>query len=543
MSKKAILVSVAAIVALLIITIALSGCGPKYTLRIIVEGQGVVTLNSEGPYKSGTVVQLKATAAEGYAFSHWSGADGASVKANKIIMDGNKSIVAVFVKLIYDLTVDVSPVDAGTVTVIIAEDKSSHEVEHGQTVQLTASPNAGYRFVDWDNNPDDTANPKTIVVDEDKTIVAHFAPILEGRVLGVRSLAPIAGVTVYFSDGGVVVTDANGYWVKTYDPASPPSGPITMRPLVNGFVWEVHTPSSAIANWPAEEIVFHFEACRFITKWGSLGNENDKLKFPNDVAVDAAGNVYAADTYNDRVQKFTSTGEPLGRWGTSGTEDGQFQNPYGIAADAAGNIYVADRGNHRIQKFDSNGQFITQWGNYGFGAGNFNSPNGVATDAVGNIYVVDTNNDRIRKFTSDGIPVAMWGSYGTNEGQFARPRSIVADSDGNVYVTDYNNHRIQKFTSDGQFVAQWGSNGTGDNQFSGPWGVAIDTAGNIYVADSCNHRIQVFTSDGQFLAKWGIWGGSSSQFTFPSGLAVDAADNIYVADTNQSRVQKFVHLD
>lgn len=541
MSKKAILISLMAFL-ILIVTLS-SGCGTKYTLRIIVEGQGIVTPNSDGPYKQGTVVELKATAASGYVFSHWSGADGASVKANKIIMNGNKSIVAVFAKFTYDLTVDISPVDAGTVEVVMVEDRSSHKIEPGQTVRLTAKPNPGYKFANWDNNPDDTANPKTIVVDEDKTIVAHFAPILEGRVLGARTLAPLAGVTVSFSDWGTAVTDVNGYWMKNYDPASPPSGPVTVVPMANGFDWEIHTPTTVTASWPTEEIVFHFEGSRFVTKWGSLGTGNDQFKFHNDVAVDTAGNIYVADTGNHRVQKFTCNGESLTRWGSQGSGNGQFQSPYGIAADAAGNVYVADRDNHRIQKFDSNGQFIASWGTRGPEKGQLNYPHDVATDAAGNVYVADTNNNRIQKFTGEGLPLVMWGSRGTNTGQFMSPHCVAVDAAGNVYVTDYNNHRIQKFTGDGQFVAQWGSNGTGDNQFNGPWGVAVDVAGNIYVTDSCNHRIQVFTSDGQFLAKWGSWGGGNSQFIFPSGLAVDAAGNIYVADTNMNRVQKFVHLD
>ncbi|MFJ7730807.1 SMP-30/gluconolactonase/LRE family protein [Lysinibacillus sp. NPDC097231] len=73
--------------------------------------------------------------------------------------------------------------------------------------------------------------------------------------------------------------------------------------------------------------------------------------------MDVAGNVYVADTSNQRIQKFTSDGTFLKTWGSAGTSDGQFQYPTGIAIDAAGNVYVADYFSHRIQKFTSDGTF------------------------------------------------------------------------------------------------------------------------------------------------------------------------------------------
>ena len=85
-------------------------------------------------------------------------------------------------------------------------------------------------------------------------------------------------------------------------------------------------------------------------------------------------------------------------WGTGGSGNGQFAYPYRVATDAAGNVYVADSGNNRIQKFTSTGTYLTQWGTYGTGNGQFYYPWGVATDAAGNVYVADTFNERIQKF-------------------------------------------------------------------------------------------------------------------------------------------------
>ena len=90
--------------------------------------------------------------------------------------------------------------------------------------------------------------------------------------------------------------------------------------------------------------------------------------------LDSAGNVYVADTDNNRIQKFTSAGAYVAQWGSEGSGNGQFDEPYGIAVDSAGNVYVADTDNNRIQKFTSAGAYVTQWGSYGSGNGQFDGP-------------------------------------------------------------------------------------------------------------------------------------------------------------------------
>jgi sugar lactone lactonase YvrE len=170
------------------------------------------------------------------------------------------------------------------------------------------------------------------------------------------------------------------------------------------------------------------------------------------VAVDAVGNVYVADSYNDRIQKFDSDGTYLTQWGSPGSGDGEFVELGGVAVDAVGYVYVTDVHNHRIQKFDSDGTYKTQWGSWGSGDGEFKNPDGVAVDVSGNVYVVE--NHRIQKFDSDGTYLTQWGSWGSGDGEFKYPDGVAVDSSGSVYVADSNNHRIQKFSYGGSIAGR-----------------------------------------------------------------------------------------
>jgi sugar lactone lactonase YvrE len=237
----------------------------------------------------------------------------------------------------------------------------------------------------------------------------------------------------------------------------------------------------------------------FVTKWGSYGTGDGQF-VPYGIAVDSSGYVYVADMNNNRIQKFSSTDGInytfVTKWGSYGAGDGQFYYPKGIAVDSSGYVYVADTWNHRIQKFSStdgiNYTFVTKWGTQGNGDGQFYYPAGIAVDSSGNVYVLDTENNRIQKFSADGTFVTKWGSSGDGDGQLGYPSGIVVDSSGYVYVADYGSSRIQKFSANGTFVTKWGSYGAGDGQFKTPYGIAVDSSGYVYVTDYGNHRIQKF---------------------------------------------------
>ena len=113
---------------------------------------------------------------------------------------------------------------------------------------------------------------------------------------------------------------------------------------------------------------------QFITEWGESGSGDGEFSQPAAMEIGGNGNVYVVDAGNHRIQKFTSDGQFISKWGGEGSNNGQFKltspsaSDYcykgGIATDTNNNVYVADTFNHRIQKFNSNGQFISAWGTF-----------------------------------------------------------------------------------------------------------------------------------------------------------------------------------
>ena len=301
---------------------------------------------------------------------------------------------------------------------------------------------------------------------------------------------------------------------------------------------------------------------------------------PEGIAIDATGNLYVADLGNHVIRKITLDGTvtTLAGSGVAGFADGdgtaaQFSGPTGIAVDAANNIYVADTFTQRIRKITPTGAVTTLagGGTYSFGgapgdyadgnggAARFYLPKGVAVDASGNLYVADDVNHRIRKVTAAGVVTTLAGStLGSADGtgtaaQFNRPSGIAIDASGNLYVADEFNSRIRKITPAGAVSTLAGStsgfaDGDGTTaRFNKPRGITLDDAGNIYVADSGNNCIRKITPTGTVST---LAGGSNgfggfedgpaedALFRAPSGIAIDASGNIYVGDAANHRIRK-----
>lgn len=176
--------SLIAVLLCVALMLTVGGCKKKtttqYTLTIAIEGEGAVSPGiGTHKYDAGTVVTLDATPAEGYAFQSWDGPDGASVSSkNTIVMDKNKSITAVFEKLLYPVNITVFPNDnAGEVHIEVLSTASS-TYEHGQTIRLTASAKDGYEFRNWSGDIEAVNNnPIDLVVDSEKNITANFVAV------------------------------------------------------------------------------------------------------------------------------------------------------------------------------------------------------------------------------------------------------------------------------------------------------------------------------------------------------------------------------
>jgi len=262
------------------------------------------------------------------------------------------------------------------------------------------------------------------------------------------------------------------------------------------------------------------------------------LNFPFDVTTDSSGNIYVADTSNDRIVKFDPSGNYLMQFGISGKDDGQFMDPRGVAVDDSGNIYVADTENDRIEKFDSGGKFILKFGSHGTDNGQFHGPYVVTADKSGFVYVSDVGNARVQKFDSQGNFILTFGSRGKDNGQFDELGRIAVDGSGYVYVTDIT-HGIQKFDKSGHFVTMIPLKPTLDgNNTPDAYGIALDNSSNIFVAGDNQARIQKFDPQGNFMYEFGSFGSDAGQFNHPGSIAVDNSGNILVADSDNNRIEK-----
>jgi len=310
---------------------------------------------------------------------------------------------------------------------------------------------------------------------------------------------------------------------------------------------------------------------------------NANLFNPYGSAVDACGNLFIADANNHRIRKVgtngvitTAAGDgAAGYYGDGGpATSASLYFPEGVAVDAAGNLFIADTDNGRIRKVATNGLITTVAGDGGYGfsgdggpatSASLDDPEGVAVDAAGNLFIADTDNGRIRKVATNGLitTVAGDGGYGysgdsgpaTNASLYY-PRGVAVDAWGNLFIADTDNVRIRKVATNGLITTVAGDGGYGYSGNGGPAtsaslyypaGVTVDAAGNLFIADTDNVRIRKVAANGLITTVAGDGGygysgdggaATSASLYYPAGVTVDAAGNLFIADTDNMRIRK-----
>jgi sugar lactone lactonase YvrE len=343
------------------------------------------------------------------------------------------------------------------------------------------------------------------------------------------------------------------------------------------------------------------------------------LNFPVGIAVDNLGNLYIADTYNSVIRRVTPDGTistvaggavspfTLGDGGPA--TDAFLWEPFGVATDFSGNLFIADTNNNRIRKVNAHGIITTAagtdaccaWGDDGPAiASGLNNPGGITLDHSGDLYIADNLDHRIRKITSDGLIATIAGvglpGYGGDGGaatlaKLDQPLGVALGRDGSLYIADADNHRVRKITPQGTIQTSAGNgiqgfSGDGgpaiNGQLDGPTQVAVADSGAYYILDgerirrvgtdgsistfaenlqagdmaidaagdvflAASSRILKVTSDGAITTVAGTgeegYSGDGSPATSASlcwadGVALDGAGNLYIADAGNNRIRK-----
>jgi trimeric autotransporter adhesin len=307
-----------------------------------------------------------------------------------------------------------------------------------------------------------------------------------------------------------------------------------------------------------------------------------QLKQPAGLAIDAAGDVYVADSANNCI-RMISNGviTTVAGGGTSLNNavpplSAQLKSPTGIAVDASGNLYIADLGDYRLREI-TNGTMITVAGvgccsNRADGGPATSAgiqPAGVAVDPSGTLYVTDQEYYCVRKVLEGTIStigingglgggqVYSGGGYGPALSALFVPATVAVDSSGDVYVGDNGRDLWQ-----GGFVwkvanevilpvaggGEAGPNGAPSssvNLWYSPSAIAVDAHGNVYLCDWDASQIYEVSNGSLTTVAGGVGSpfgenvpANSVELSQPRGLAIDSANNLYIADTGSGRIRK-----
>lgn len=362
------------------------------------------------------------------------------------------------------------PDDADTLQAIIASEQDGKFNEWAERVSSTHTrfnytmvwwPMEDYRDLSWERIRYSLTDPKarealwSVIFDRDYT---KYSEVFDKTSLTAEKWSPSHRITLFVRND-----IAEQIW--QYRTAAVASGnrtvatpkmqePANLAFAPDGGRWVIDHKANRLFQLDANGQV--------LQAFGGAGAAPGKFNDAWGVAVDANGDVFVADTFNHRIQKFGADGMMQFTWGSPGAStapgagrETQFFGPRDIVIDGEGRLLVTDTGNKRIQVFDREGNFLAQFGAAGSGDGQFDEPVGLAIDATGNIYVADTWNKRIQVWSKDFVwqrsfPVPTWATMLPEDLQAVDHKPYLAVGGETLYVSSPRSGEVLGFTLSGQ---------------------------------------------------------------------------------------------
>ncbi len=278
---------------------------------------------------------------------------------------------------------------------------------------------------------------------------------------------------------------------------------------------------------------------QYVGEFGEKGNGPGHFRDPAGITIDPLGNLYVADTGNDRVQKFGRDGEYASEVGGFGWAEGQFNQPTGVAVGKGGlEVYVADGRNNRIQILSSHFQLLALVGGRDArGPIELGALGGIAVSTEGEIYVSDLDVDQVVQINTYSRVDQSFGGFGYGSGRLRRPLDIAVGPKNEVYVCDSENDQIAVFD-------QFGSSSPplGEGSLSEPSGVCLGPRNTLVVADTGHHRVLLFDLKSREVLAFAGGpepGEDAGVFNGPRDVCLGPKDILFVLDSGNHRIQKF----
>jgi len=357
-------------------------------------------------------------------------------------------------------------------------------------------------------------------------------------ISGTNFSSTVASDKVFFNGKAATVTAATATQLTAIVPLGAGTGNVTVS-VSDGVV-----VSGPVFTYQASWIVSTLAGSGTVGSADGIGSAAS-FNTPTGLDVDKSGNVFVADEKNHLMRKITPDGAvtTIAGTGAAGNVNGvgksaSFNLPEDVVVDANGNVFVADQLNHVIRKITPAGGVSTFAGSgeagYADGTGTaakFKAVNGMAIDLSGNILVSDPQNNYIRQVTPAGVVSTF--AKGTT---FNFPTDVAVDKSGNVYVADLLNYKVRKITPAGGVTDL--NRSANNTAFNGPNAVTVDANGNVYIIDGSSIAKVTNANVASNFANSSGLATVNLSLQNPLGIATDTAGNIYVADTDHNKIIK-----